>query len=281
MKLVREYFAKSVEFLVKKNLKDAKRSVEELLAHVLRVKRMDVYLLFDKPMQQEEVDLFREAIRRRASGEPYEYIVGTVDFYGLSLQVSSSVLIPRPETELLLPLLTQKYPSRTFAHVLDLCTGSGCLALGAKKAFPDASVQAVDISEKALIVAQNNAQRNGLEVQFFCGDLTTPLHDDGFDLVLSNPPYIAQKVCEELDPSVKDYEPRVALDGGEDGLLFYRRIQEELPPLLRDGAVVVLEIGFDQGEAVKEIFSTGKWSNLLLEKDWSGKDRFFFLEYTA
>ncbi|MFZ4099537.1 MAG: peptide chain release factor N(5)-glutamine methyltransferase [Chlamydiia bacterium] len=218
------------------------------------------------------------ALVRRCQREPLAYILGSVPFMGLELEIDERTLIPRPETELLVEHVIQDLKARQVARpqILDLCTGSGCIALSLADRLPQAHVAASDLSPEALDLSRKNGQRLGLEVEWRCGDLLAPWQGRSFDLLVCNPPYIARKEWEgRLDPEVQR-EPALALYGGEDGLLFYRRLAAELPAVLAQKAMIWLEIGFDQGNQVKEIFASlgrGKvWS------DWSGQDRFFQLE---
>ena len=220
-------------------------------------------------------------MKRAVKGEPFEYITGQVSFYHCNISVTPDVLIPRPETEILVDmackyLKTQDLIGKT---AWDLCTGSGCIGIAVKKSCPDLGVSLSDISDKALAVASKNAQENSCLVEFVHGDFLKPFKDCKADFIFCNPPYIAFKEYLTLDPSVKDFEPKEALLGGEDGLAFYKRLKEDLPSYLNRGAKIFLEIGMGQGNALLDLFSAHPWKGARIEKDWAGHDRFFFLEF--
>lgn len=210
-----------------------------------------------------------EFVKRRASGEPFAYISGTKEFMGRQFTVNKNVLIPRPDTEILVNFAVGKETS-----VLDLCTGSGCVAVSLARLMPWASVTAVDISEEALNVAEINAKSQNVKVKFIKKDiLNTPISfGKKFMLAVSNPPYIRPDVIETLESDVKDFEPRIALDGGTDGLDFYRKIAKDAPLFLEDGGRICLEIGYDQGKAVSEIL-TENFESIEVIKDYAGEDR--------
>lgn len=247
-----------------------KRLAEELLAHVLSLKRMDLYLQHDRPVIEKELEIMRALLKRCAAGEPPEYAMGVVEFLGCKIQVDRRVLIPRPETEILADQISKVAKEGV---LWDICTGSGCIGISLKKKNPALQVTLADISPDALAVAKVNAE--GLDVEIVQGDLLALFQGKKADFVVCNPPYITEAEFLTLDPSVKDFEPRLALVGGLD---FYQRLSRELPAFLNPGARVFLEIGAGQGEAVKEIFSSPIWARQELKQDWAGKSRFFFLE---
>lgn len=269
MKTIAEVIQLSAQFLSSRNVERAKRLSEELLASVLNVKRLDLYMQFDRPVTEKELAQMREPLKRCAKGEPLEYVLGVVEFAGCKISVDSRVLIPRPETEIMVEKIKKKLKGKV---VWDLCTGSGCIGIALKKAL-DVKVTLSDISEDALAVARKNAE--GLDIEILQGDLLAPFVGRMADAVVCNPPYITSAEYLELAPSVRDFEPTGALVGGT---AFYERLAKELPDYLNPGGQVFLEIGAAQGPAVKEIFSRGPWALLELEKDWAGHDRFFFLE---
>ena len=277
-----ELLVKSSDYLKEKNCTRARRVAEELMAHILELKRLDLYMQFDRPLTEDEVALLRALLKRAAQGEPVEYIAGEVAFFHCAIRVTPDVLIPRPETEILVDSAAKEIKKKFEGAqrvAWDICTGSGCIGISMKKACPELAMVLVDLSEKALEVASKNAQLNGVEVEIVQGDLLAPLKGRKADVVFCNPPYISSKEYLTLHRSVKEFEPQMALVGGEDGLEFYRRLNEALPAHLAPGAKVYFEIGTGQGRPLLELFSGQGWRGARVEKDWSGHDRFFFLEF--
>ena len=223
---------------------------------MLGVKRLDLYLQFERPLHRSEVDRYREYVRQRLRRVPVQYITGVAAFRHLELTVTPAVLIPRPETEVLVDVALELLP--TGGRVLDLCCGSGAVALSLAQEAAAAEVVATDVSAAALEVAKANAQRCGLagRVEWHCGDLFTPLRDtEPFDLVAANPPYVRRGDLAQLAPEVRDYEPHLALDGGEDGLAYYRRIAQEAADFIRPGGHLLLEVGDGQSAVVEGLLA--------------------------
>ncbi len=276
MKSLKDVLQLSTQFLQERNIERPRRLVEDLLSSLLRCKRIDLYMQFDRPLEDAELSVLREWLKRSAKHEPLEYITGEMDFFGCRLRVDRRALIPRVETELLVELIAKRMTGQT--SIFDVCTGSGCIAVALKKRFPEIEVWASDISSDALSLAKENAAQNGVEISFLQGDLFSPFKDKRADIIISNPPYVTVSEFFTIDPSVRDFEPKLALVGGDDGLDFYRRLAEEIPHYLGPRGQVYLEIGSAQGAGVKEIFSSPVWAQSELIQDLSGKDRFFFLE---
>jgi release factor glutamine methyltransferase len=212
--------------------------------------------------------------------KPFAYVVGYVDFYDLHLEVTPDVLIPRCETEILADKVVQRVKEKGWDSftVVDLCTGSGCLGLAIKSVFPKARVILIDICEKALAVAKRNAEKHQLEVEICLGDALENYAGPPIDLFLSNPPYVTAGEYETLDASVKDFEPKKALVAGESGFEIYQKISNKLFPWMEEGGLAAFEIGWQQREGFERIYSLSNWKSIKCEKDWSGHDRFFFLE---
>jgi release factor glutamine methyltransferase len=275
---VLEGIQKSAEFLAKKSIESPRLQAELLLAHVLGLERMKLYLNFERVLAPAEVDRFRDLIRRRGQREPLQHIVGSTSFCGLELAVNRHVLVPRPETELLAEagwtFLSTHNPQPSTA--LDFGTGSGCLAIALAVKSPDARVHALDLSADALEIAKQNAARHQVlqRIQFVCGDGFAALPDGSrFDLIISNPPYVATAEIESLEPEVRDNDPRSALDGGADGLDFYRRFAAEARPFLQTGGRLMLEFGDGQADAIKAIFETQNWVVEAVKEDYSQRPR--------
>ena len=274
MRSMRELITLSTDYLKKRGVAHPRREAEELLAHLLNKKRLELYFDYDAPLQEKEVAAYRERIKRKGDKEPLAYILGEMPFLELTLKVTKDVLIPRHETEILADLVSKQLGDASI-HIWDLCCGSGCLGLSIKRRHPQAEVTLSDVSKEALAVAKENASLNHLDVTFLEGDLLAPFSGKA-DVILCNPPYVTEEEYETLEDEVRLFEPKLALVGGTD---FYARLEWELPPYLNDNAKLFFEIGAGQKEALEELFKASHWTQKRCEKDWSGNDRFFFLEY--
>lgn len=254
---------------------------EWLLAHVLAVPRLALVVEGTRVVADAEWRAFENLVTERAKRRPLQHLVGSVSFCGLELAVNSNVLIPRPETELLAERAWEFARALAVAEarspvVLDFGTGSGCLALAVAAECPGAMIHAVDVSAEALVVARANAARNGIEgrVWFYLGDGFAALPRGlRFDLLVSNPPYIPTDELAALPPEVREHDPRLALDGGADGLDFYRRLAAEAHKFLQPHGRMLLEFGDGQGAALREIFGVAPWRVEMVLPDWSGRER--------
>lgn len=280
---VRSIIPLAAGHLQKMQVVSPRREAEELLAFVLKVDRMELYFNYDLPLEEKEVSLFRSLIKRRGEREPLEYILGEIEFGGLKLSIGRDVLIPRRETEILFEKGLKKIKEKGAVgkSLWDICCGSGCLGLAAKKKLPELEVSLSDSSKEALVVAEKNATFHQLEVHAFLGDLLSPFKGKKSHFLFCNPPYIAEDEYLTLEKEVIGFEPKKALVSGPSGLEFYERLGEELPSYLHPGALVFLEIGLGQGEKIQKIFSAPCWKQVFYERDWSGIDRFFFLEMAS
>lgn len=276
---VLEVIAKSSEFLARKGVESPRLQTELLLAQVLRLPRMKLYLNFERQLTAPELDALRQLVQRRGQREPLQHLVGSISFCGLEIAVNRHVLIPRPETELLAEagwnfLSTIHHPPST---ALDFGTGSGCLAIALAAKCPAAQIVAVDISTEALTVARQNAEQNQVaaRIEFRHGDGFAALKPGAcFDLIISNPPYIASAEIETLQPEVRDHDPRGALDGGADGLDFYRRLASEAADFLQPHGKLLVEFGADQADAISAIFAARQWMIESVQPDYSKRPRF-------
>ena len=253
---------------------------ELLLAHCLQKDRIKLYLDFEYQLAAEELARFRELVRRRGKREPVAYITGYKEFWSLRLAVTPDVLIPRPDTEVLVEEAAKMMKLRITGgacRILDIGTGSGAIALALAKEIPDAAIVGLDVSAQALAVAQANARSFdfGDRVQFICGDSLRSVPDgERFDAIVSNPPYIPSADIDMLEPEIKNFEPRLALDGGPDGLDFYRALIPQMHRYLCAGGFVALETGATQGLAVSELLAaTGSYGDVRLVKDYAQKHR--------
>jgi release factor glutamine methyltransferase len=278
MKTIEQVLKLSIEHLQKKGIKNPRRQAEEVIADALEIGRLDLYTRFHCPLTDPELEKCREAIMRRGRGEPSQYIRGQVEFLNCILKVTPDVLIPRQETEILAEkVIVYLMKENLKGKVLwDVCCGSGCLGISIKKKFPELSVSLADISEKALDIAKENAERNDAEVTSLLGDLLSTFAGQSADFFVCNPPYISESEFNDLEIEVKQ-EPRNALIAGKTGLEFYRRLAEELPNYLKPNARIWFEIGYKQGEEIKQLFSKAPWASCEIQKDWSGHERFAFI----
>lgn len=274
--IIEEALSHTIAYLSQKGIQGPRRAAEEMLCDVLSLKRMDLYLDFDRPLNQEELGKCRKILVRLAAGEPIQYVLGSVLFYQCEFDVNEAVLIPRPETELLVDKIVRELKLAPLADkkLWDLCCGSGCIGISLKKALPDLNVTLSDVSADALAVARKNAEKNEAAISFLEGDLFFPFQGKA-DWIVANPPYVSEEEYHSLDPSVKDFEPSLALSGGKDGCDFFRAIAQDLKKYLNPGGKLWLEIGYQQGAKVNEIFENEGISGGIIEKDWSGHDRFF------
>ncbi len=248
----------TADFLKKKGAESARLDAEVLLAHVLDWPRVALYTHFEDEIGERPRSAFRELVRKRSEGAPVAYLVGRKEFFSIPLAVGPAVLIPRPDTETAVVEALEQLKGREAPAVVDVGTGSGCIALAIAKNHKTARVFALDLSPEALAVARTNAETLGLadRVEFREGDLLAPVSVDGpFDLIVSNPPYIPSEILPSLEPGVRDFEPRLALDGGPDGLRVVARLIAEAPGLLRPGGSLILEIGSAQEGPVRDLIA--------------------------
>jgi release factor glutamine methyltransferase len=271
----------TVKHFAEKGIDAPRLSAELLLSYMLGLKRIELYTQFDKVVGKKQLAQLRALVERASQEEPIAYIVGKTEFYSLELEITPECMIPRPETELLVERAIEFLRMRSGKQlVCDLCTGSGCIAVAVAKNYLDAEIIATDISDGALKTAARNVERYQLEgrVKLLCGDLFEPIVpqlDVGkFDLIVCNPPYVSAAEFEKLGKKVKDYEPRAALFGGEDGLDICRRIIEEADEFLKPDAALMLEVGYRQGPVVEELLERrGCFGQIAVEKDFHGSGR--------
>jgi release factor glutamine methyltransferase len=255
------------------NAQEGRAEAERLLAHVLGVGLTWLYMHRQDPVATDRAAAFEELLRRRIAGEPVAYLLGQRGFWHFDLQVTPATLIPRPETERLVELALERLPADGAVRVADLGTGTGAIALAIAHERPSARVVATDASTLALAVAQANARALGLErVEFREGDWLAPLAGERFDLIASNPPYIADDDV-HLEQGDLRFEPRTALASGADGLDDLRRIVADAPAHLQPGGWLLVEHGWDQGSAVRELFGQAGFESVVTERDWEQRDR--------
>ena len=262
---------KGILMLESENVPDAKIDAWYLLSFVTGLSKAQYFLKQNEEIDELLVHKYQNVLLRRASRVPLQHITEEQDFMGLPFWVNEHVLIPRQDTETLVEEALKVIPSGS--HVLDLCTGSGCVIISLVALGQGLSGVAVDLSEEALVVAKENGTRlcKG-KVAFLQGDLFGPV-TGRFNAIVSNPPYIPTKVIEELAPEVRDHEPMMALDGTADGLLFYRRITEQAKDYLNEEGWLLVEIGYDQGADVRDLFLANGFKDVEVVKDLAGNDR--------
>jgi len=269
--------------LSKAGIESARLDAELLLAEALGLDRSKLYLHDEAPLEARAEERFHSLLARRVDGEPSAYITGRREFWSLDLLVTPAVLVPRPETEMLVEVAVglfeadSQIPERKF-QILDLGTGSGAISISLAKEIANAEVWATDVSLDALEIARANARRHGVErkIHFLSGDVFEPVRDRPkfFDMIISNPPYVRRAALATLPRDVRDFEPRVALDGGADGLEFYRRIIPGALGYLTMGGFLAVEIGADMGEDVARLFTdAGGYAPPQLYHDLAGKER--------
>jgi release factor glutamine methyltransferase len=268
----------TADYFKSHGIENGRATAEVLLTHCLQCQRIDLYLRHDQPLQADELSRFKALIQRRVRHEPDAYITGHKEFWSLSLRVTPAVLIPRPETECLVEAALGRYPDNDTVQVLELGTGSGAISIALARERTRWSIRASDMSSEALGVARQNARRllGADRIEFFCGSWFEPFEGQKgcFDLIISNPPYIAAGDLQGLDPEIRLFEPSSALDGGGDGLVCLGHIIQAAPDYLKSSGWLMLEMGFDQGRAVQSLGrQCGAYQAIEVAKDYSGLDR--------
>lgn len=280
MKTVLDVITATTEYFQKSGVESPRLNIEHLLAHVMGKRRMDLYMEFDRPLGEKELEPLRALVRRRAQGEPLQHLLGNVEFLGLTLKCDPRALIPRPETEQLCELLVTEAKAEGCiwkgGPVVDVGTGSGCIALALAAALPEAEVLGVDLSDAALALAGENAAAVGLagRVKFLSGDLLAPVHGPAA-LIVANLPYIPTSEVPKLQAEVLR-DPVSALDGGTDGLAIIRRLIGEAARKLIPGGRLALETGLGQGANLVADLAAGNFRDVRILKDYQGRDRFIF-----
>lgn len=269
----------SADYLRKKGIENPRLNAEVLLAHQLRLERIRLYLNFDRPLNNREVSGFRSLIRRRIESEPLQYITGTQEFWSLGFSVDPSVLIPRPETEIAVEQVVKlakgtEREGTNYLKILDLGTGCGAISVALATELPEAVIWATDISEAALSVARRNAVTHQVleRIRFLEGDLWEPLSNEDvpFDMVVSNPPYVTSGEFHALAPEVRDHEPRLALDGGQDGMYYLKKIVRGAHDYIRSGGWLILEMAPVHTEKIlKMMEKMGHYQKMARIRDYS------------
>ncbi len=281
--IIKDLLSVSIDFLKEKNIESPRLCAEVLLAHQLNTERLKLYLEYDQPVCGKDLSQYRAMIKRLIDGEPVQYITGIQEFWSMEFIVNRSVLIPRPETEILLEQAIKVYSEKYMDNnhdvsVLDMGTGSGAIAIAIASELQSAKINAVDISGQALDTAKLNAAKHGMEsrIGFFQGNLFEPFEIDHqyFDIILSNPPYVTKKDYELLPKKIKNFEPKIALESGDDGLSHIRIILEKAPDFLKPGGWIMVEMDpLQTCTALQIISSNPDYTAGQVIKDYSNRDR--------
>lgn len=277
MPTILELITLTTEYFEKKEIDSPRINAELLLADVLKCKRLDLYLSFDKPLEEKEINLYREFVRRRAKYEPLQYILGKVEFYGFEFIVNPNVLIPRPETEILVESVIELLKCTNISSGLDIGTGSGIIPISVCRCYDKIYFDALDISSEALEVAKQNSIHNGTQqrINFELNDILQKdirFHKK-YDLVVSNPPYVAQSEYASLQKEITDYEPKIAVTDFSDGYSFYKKISEIAIQILNEKGFLIFEVGKGQSEVVSEIMRGVGFNSIKIVKDYLNIER--------
>ncbi|MGL1902358.1 MAG: peptide chain release factor N(5)-glutamine methyltransferase [Fibrobacterales bacterium] len=280
MPTILEIINKTTSFFESKGIDNAKYDAQHLIAFGLGMERMDLYLKFDQPLQEEDLTALRPLVGRRGNREPLQHIVGKTGFRNLDLKCDNRALIPRPDTEGIVDIVSELTKEKEHLSILDIGVGTGAIILSIAQEITGHTYTGTDISHEALSLAQENAIQNNLTdtIRFLQADLFSSevlKTQRPFDIIVSNPPYITSQVITELEPEVKEYDPMLALDGGTTGLDWYTQFFNEVSPFLKEEGFIVLEIGYDQKQALTQLIeSTIGISLIEVKKDYSENDRF-------
>jgi release factor glutamine methyltransferase len=269
---VLKILARTREYLAGKGVENARLESEWLLSAALGLDRVGLYVNFDRPLNDTELAAFRGMVVRRARREPLQHILGTQEFMGLEFEVTAAALIPRHDTE----TLVQEVVKRGIGaeSILDIGVGSGCIAVALAKMLPGAAIYGVERSAAAMALAERNAARHDVSINLLTGSLFEPFEGQRFDMIVSNPPYIPTGDIDSLQPEVRDHEPREALDGGKDGLDYYRSLIPVAPDHLNRGGWLLFEVGIGQAQQVLDLYTaSGRFSELFTAKDPAGVER--------
>ena len=276
---VLEVLQNTATYFAKKKIESPRLNIEHLLADVLGKKRIDLYLEFDRVLTEQELDLLREKVRRRAEGEPLQHILGHWDFFGRTFKTDARALVPRPETELLVEAVLAEMEPAQEGRLIDVGTGTGVLAITFALEKPGLSIYASDISESALALATENAEQFGVlnRIEFVQSELVEAVAGP-FDWVVANLPYIPAAELVGLPVEVR-YDPFVALDGGPDGLATIRKLIESMRGKLSSNSLIALEVGSGQAGAVRDILAHSNYRDISLRKDYQGIERILIARY--
>lgn len=268
---------KSADYLAEKEIDSPRINAELFLASILNCKRLDLYLMYDRPLSNDEIVKYRDFLKRRSSFEPIQYIIGKVEFYGIEIKISPSVLIPRPETEILVETVINNIGKNDRLKILDIGSGSGNIAIALAKNLLNAKITGIDISKDSIILARENARRLQLEdqISFSVEDIfnLNEANYTGYDIVVSNPPYVSEQDYLNVQKEIKNYEPDFAVTDFSNGYSFYKKITDVCKMILNPGGKIFFEIAVGQSAKVKNILAKNDYKNILAVKDYGNIER--------
>jgi len=272
----------STEYLHKKGVESPRLNAELLLAHILNCKRLNLYLMFDRPLNENETNQYREFLSRRGKREPLQYIIGITEFYNVTLKIDSRALIPRPETEMLVEIIVNQNKDKEYLTFLDIGVGSGCITIALLKNLKNSVATGIDVSDDAMSLTKENLLLNNINDNIHLIKFNA-LEDDysklgKFDFVVSNPPYVSKEEYENLQPELKNYEPKIALTDNENGKKFYEMIIKNSNHILNSKGKLFFEITPSIAEEVKALFAANNFNNINLIKDLSNNFRIIYGE---
>ena len=268
------------KYFLSKGLKNGRNTGEILLQHLLNYKRVELYFGSEKQLTQDTIKTFHSWIQRLIKNEPLQYITGTIEFYGLELMITPTVFIPRPETERVVEIALQILKTVISPKILDVGTGSGCIAIALANELPEASVTGIDIDPNMLKIAQKNADLHKINnIIFKQMDIQKEIPKESYNLIVSNPPYIPLNEMSDLEKKIKDFEPHIALTDGADGLTFYHRLASVASKILHSNGYLIMEVG--QGEHPQKalkLFKNNAFASNKLIQDYNGDDRVLWVQ---
>ncbi len=272
---VLEVLKLSTAYLEEKGIESARLNAELLLANILNCKRIDLYLLFDRPLDENEIVAYREFISRCGKHEPLQYILGEVEFYGLKFKVNKNVLIPRPETEFLIEQAISLVKGNNLKSILDIGTGAGNIPITLAKNLNGVAITSIDISEEACKVAEENTIYNEVKnkINLLNTDINDYICDSKFDMIISNPPYVSSSDYRNLSKDILNYEPAISITDFSDGYEFYRIITKKSDTILNKGGFLLCEMAQGQSEFIQKLFSDADFSEIKIIKDFQNIDR--------
>jgi len=271
---------KSAGYLEKKGIESPRMNAELLLAYILKCKRLELYLMYDRPLTEKELVEYREYLKRRSTFEPVQYIIGTVEFYGLEFKVSSDVLIPRPETEILVETVINSVNKEDELQIMDIGSGSGNISIAVAVNLPNAYVTGIEISESAIAVAKENLKKHNISerVSFLNYDILNVNRDElsDFDIIVSNPPYVSKEDYGKVQKEILNYEPNIAVTDFHDGFKFYRGIISLSSQILKPNGKIFFEIAEGQSKKINEIMKENNFKEISIVKDYQKIDRVIY-----